>query len=139
MVLIMVTDCKGGVLFNGRRQSRDVLLRQRIMEITKGQRLLVTPYSASQFSTEDQALLQVCSSPLDYASKEDFCFLEQVPDANYNFSNVRNIVLFRWDREYPADCFFQVPKSNWVLRQSREFSGFSHKRIIEEVFENETK
>ena len=46
MIIMICLDDRGGMLFNKRRQSQDVLLRQQILTETAGGRLWMNSYSA---------------------------------------------------------------------------------------------
>ena len=43
------------------------------------------------------------------------------------------IVLYRWNRAYPADVKFTMPKG-FTLKESREFAGSSHEKITREEY-----
>ena len=47
---------------------------------------------------------------------------------------IEKIVLFRWNRHYPADVHFQFP-GKWHLVQTEDFPGSSHEKITMEVYE----
>ena len=49
MNVIVCIDDAGGMLFNGRRQSKDKILRQQARELAQGQPLWMNGYTASQF------------------------------------------------------------------------------------------
>lgn len=44
--------------------------------------------------------------------------------------------LFRWNRVYPADQYFDrsLLTCGWTLRETEEFPGFSHAKITKEVY-----
>ena len=45
------------------------------------------------------------------------------------------IVLYRWNRRYPADRYFPVNLNEWTLISSEEFAGKSHEKVTKEVWE----
>ena len=47
---------------------------------------------------------------------------------------IEKIVLFRWNRHYPADAHFQFP-GKWALTAREDFPGSSHEKITMEVYE----
>ena len=53
--------------------------------------------------------------------------------------HIEKIVLFRWNRKYPADFYFDIELegSGWRMTEVGEFSGFSHKKIIKEIYVHE--
>ena len=50
MIWIAIVDNSMGMLFNHRRQSRDRVLVQRILEITRGHALWMNAYTAAAFT-----------------------------------------------------------------------------------------
>ena len=58
--------------FNHRRQSRDACLRRRLLDMTAGRRLWMSPGSAAQFSPEDADRLQVSETFLNEAGPGDY-------------------------------------------------------------------
>ena len=47
---------------------------------------------------------------------------------------LESLVLYRWNRRYPADVYFDLDLSQWRLVSRREFSGTSHDTITKEVY-----
>lgn len=47
---------------------------------------------------------------------------------------VERVVLYRWDRAYPADLYWDLPLEGWTLARREEFPGFSHEIIAKEVY-----
>ena len=47
----------------------------------------------------------------------------------------KKILLYHWNRVYPADELFVYPggQDRWECLESTDFSGFSHPKITEEV------
>ncbi len=78
MIIMICLDDRGGMLFNKRRQSQDVLLRQQILTETAGGRLWMNSYSAKQFAEESAANIVVDEAFMDKARPGDFCFIENV-------------------------------------------------------------
>ena len=130
MKLIVCTDDKNGMAFNHRRQSRDRVLAERIMELTENAKLYIAPYSQTLFRAD-----RVVVSPdyLTCAGQNDFCFAE-LENLNGYEDNVRELILFRWNRVYPADLYFPFHMENWSLIAREEFRGSSHEKITMEVY-----
>ena len=134
MRLIICVDEDDGLSFGGRRQSRDSVLRDRILELTKGNLLWMDTYSAGLFADVEN-LICVSDSCLEQAGEEDWCFAEMqdlVPFA----SKVNTLVIYRWNRRYPSDrklpvaLLLECPR----LVSRRDFAGSSHEKITEEVY-----
>ena len=69
---------------------------------------------------------------LEKAEEEDFCFVERENLAGYE-GKITEIVLYKWNRDYPADVFFEVDLSKWRLEERKDFSGYSHEKITKEL------
>jgi len=133
MTIIVMLDDFGGMLFNHRRQSQDAVLRQRVLELTAGQKLWMNSYSARQFAKEPQENLVVDDDFLTNADVDAVCFVENVPTVDY-LSKIDRVIVYHWNREYPRDMHFDIVLSDWKLESSVEFPGKSHEKITEEVY-----
>ncbi len=130
MRLILCVDDGWGLSFMGKRQSKDRLLRQDILALTRESLLWMTPYSARQFE-EEAPQLRVAEDLFSRAGNEDYVFTEgPLPG-----QRPEEIVLYRWNRKYPADCHFP---DAWLrgrkLLHIKEFAGSSHETITREVY-----
>ena len=67
MIAIVCLDDRDGMGFNGRRQSRDVRLREKVLEMAAGRRLWMAPCSADQFGPEGEGRICVSASFLEEA------------------------------------------------------------------------
>ena len=134
MTLIACLDDRSGLLFNGRRQSRDRLLLDDLLRSLPG-RLLIRPFSADLFSPDPRIVL--CGDPLALAVDDDTVFLED--QAPVNAGRFQRIVLYRWNRVYPSDLRFTLSpaEEGFALTQSLDFAGSSHEKITKEVWERE--
>lgn len=133
MKLIVCLDDKNGMLFNHRRQSADNALYQRIAAMTKGDVLWVNKYSAPLFVNMDGDIC-VHECFLGKMGQKDWCFVENIELTPY-ISHMDEIVIFRWNRVYPADMRFPMQLlDSWNLVESKSFSGHSHDKITREVY-----
>lgn len=134
MKLIVCLDDKDGMLFNGRRQSMDSALRERMLTLVGSGILRMNPYSAGQF-TEQTANMVVEDDFLENASAADYCFVEGTDIAPYA-QQVDAVIIYRWNRTYPSDVKF--PRSlfagRWSLVQKLDFPGNSHEMLTEEIY-----
>lgn len=135
MILIACVDDKLGMLFNRRRQSQDRILRERILQLTDGKTLWMNEYSRKQFGDAEIPQIRVSETFLQEAGEGDYCFLETVDPAPYEAS-IEQIVLYKWNRVYPADVHFSIPlqEHGWKIVQTTDFPGSSHDKITEEVY-----
>lgn len=130
MRVISCVDDNFGVLFNHRRQSQDRILREKIMEITAGDTLWMNEYAAKMFGTRPG--IAVAEDFLSKAQKGDFCFIEGASIDGYA---IEEIILFKWNRIYPADVFFRFPtQTEFRLIEAVDFPGSSHEKITKEVY-----
>lgn len=133
MNIIVCIDDEFGMLFNHRRQSRDRLLRERILMLTKGKKLWMNLYSAKQFEEECAENIIVDEDSLHNAENGDYCFVETEDITKY-ISKIEKIVLYRWNRRYPSDFKFALDLSDWTMESTFEFAGSSHEKITEEIY-----
>lgn len=131
MNIIVCVDKSNGMLFNNRRQSQDSELISKITELTSGTRLLMSEYSAKMFS--ETANIITDNNFLSQAQSGDFCFIE---DKGIPAENIEDIYVFNWNRDYPADKYFDFDlKSNGYKRIKKiDFAGNSHQKITLEIF-----
>ena len=134
MKLIVCIDERGGLMFNKRRQSRDRILQERVLELAKGARLFLSPYSAKLFG-EGEGIC-VSENPASEAGKDDFYFLE---DKGYTLSDCQEIYLYNWNRHYPSDITFShdLKKEGYRRISKADFAGSSHEKITEEHYVSE--
>lgn len=133
MNLIVCLDQRNGMLFGGRRQSMDRLLRQRMLQVVGDKKLWINSYTARQFETLPETVV-VDNSFLLNAALDDYCFVEN-GDLEVAISKAHKVIIYRWDRIYPSDVTFPVQILNDRNKISEyKFQGFSHKEITEEVY-----
>jgi hypothetical protein len=106
--------------------------------MTRDSRLLTTSYSEALFKDLCSDVLFIDKATI--AINDDdylFCELEMpyiVP------ALIENIIVYRWNRDYPADVYFDSAiLKNMKLIDSVEFKGYSHEKIIKEVYKLEEK
>lgn len=133
MILIACVDNHMGMLFQHHRQSQDRVLRQRILDRTVGNRLWMNAYSAKQFADAAAPQIQVAEDFLQKASPGEFCFVEDQAMVPFE-RQLEKIILYQWNRTYPADLYFDVPLAHWKLKSATDFRGSSHDDIKEEVY-----
>ena len=133
MILLACADDAFGMMFNGRRQSQDRVLREYIRNLTAGRRLWMNAYSRGQFS--EPGAYRVDEAFLEKAGEGEFCFVEDQELSDFR-DRIEKVILFRWNRKYPADFYFDRSLiAGWTLHVSAEFPGSSHERITREDYE----
>lgn len=135
MIAIVCLDDRNGMCFNGRRQSRDARLRREVLDMAGGSRLWMSPYSAEQFSGEGGGTICVSASFLEKAGEGDYAFVEDRALAPFA-EKLEKLVVFRWNRAYPGDRYFDLDLSDgrWRREEARDFPGSSHGKITMEVY-----
>ena len=133
MIIVVCIDDKGGMLFNRRRQSRDRLLREDLLRETAGRPLWMNGYSAGQFDQASENI-RVAEDFASRAGAGEYCFFETTDPAPY-LDAAEEIILYRWNRQYPADRYFPLPLKGWRLERSGDFPGSSHELITKEVYQ----
>lgn len=131
MILVICLDQRGGICFNHRRQSKDRLLRQRLLELTGDRPLWMNAYSARQFE-EASPNIRVADNFADLAGEGEFCFVETLEPLGL-LSGAEELIVFRWDKVYPADRRFS-PETFGHLAEREEFQGHSHACITLERY-----
>ncbi len=138
MIVIACVDNKMGMLFNQRRQSQDRALRARLLQRCRGCKLWMNAYSFRQFQEQAEAgnvSICVAENFLQQAADGEYCFVENADVTEY-IAKIERIILFCWNREYPADFFWRLPlrERPWHFLSSEDFCGTSHAKITEEVY-----
>ena len=125
MILITCIDNSNGIMFNKRRVSKDALLIERLKGITKENKIYVSEYSKPLFDGFDNLVLSI-----ENLTNNDFYFLE---NEDYN-GNIDKIIIYKWNRDYPADKYFDIDLSSYELISTQDFQGSSHDLITEEIY-----
>lgn len=131
MNVIVCVDRNNGMMFHDRRQSRDRTVIQNIMDYMGDKTLWIHPYSASLF---ENVAGNICKDERfwEKVGATDYCFVE---NCHINDKNINKIILYRWDKKYPADVSLDVNLDKFILKETLEFKGYSHDKITREVYE----
>ena len=132
MIWIAIVDNSMGMLFNHRRQSRDRVLVQRILEITRGHALWMNAYTASLFEPLSTGI-HVDERFYERAASGEFVLAETIPPGACE-KEIEKVILYHWNRDYPADVYFPVDLSVWKCVETKEFAGSSHEKITRERY-----
>ena len=128
MVLIVCLDLNNGIYFNNRRQSRDREVIKDIAFITKNNNLIMTEYSHKLFENECENIVITDDFKGEYL-ENDFCFVE---NEDVQLENIKKIIVYRWDKVYPSDYCLNL--EGYHLTSTLEFKGYSHEKIVKEVY-----
>jgi hypothetical protein len=130
MIAIVCVDDKLGLAFNHRRQSRDAVLCEDILTLAADAPLWMHPYSASLFPADR---IHADESYLAHAGTNDYCFLERENLLPYADA-VHTLVLYRWNRTYPADIYFSWDWDSYQNTETVSFRGKSHPDLVREIW-----
>lgn len=128
MIIAVCVENRMGLMFQNRRLSKDALLREKLLELSGGS-LRMSVYSGKQFSGPVYA----GTDYLTGAGDGQWCFVEN-DDYLSCQDRIEKIVLFKWNRDYPADLYFTFP-GEWRMIHTEDFPGNSHDKITMEVYE----
>lgn len=130
MKVYLCLDDRGGLLFNGRRLSRDALVLADLAS-DAARALTIDPFS--------EKLLASSGIPYELAHEqisEDACFFLENRDPAQLLPKASELVIYRWNRVYPSDVRWEeTPEAyGFFLKECTEFSGKSHEKITKEVY-----
>ena len=132
MTVIVCIDTGRGMTFFGKRQSTDSVLRERILSLAAGKKLIMNAYSASQFG-EDGAITVANGAPFD---TEDAVWFTETEDPAPWADSIDTLVIYRWNRAYPRELLLTLDpfEAGMRLCSVTDFEGSSHTRITEEIW-----
>ena len=130
MILAVCIDDKYGMMFNKRRQSRDRAQQEDLLRWCTGRKLWMHSYSAALFA---DAEICVDDAFMQKAGADDICFVENLSVKEWG-AQVKAVVLYHWNRTYPADLRYDLDMSAFALEETTEFAGFSHEVITREIY-----
>jgi hypothetical protein len=134
MIVIVCIDDNNGMMFNHRRQSKDRVLLEDIMEYSKNNRLYLNEYSYKLFSGHDTESIVVDPEFLGKAGAGEYCFVEDRSLLSYE-QKIEKLIIYKWNRRYPADLYLDLALSApWKLIATKEFQGYSHEKITKEIY-----
>lgn len=134
LTVAICVDERNGVLFAGRRQSRDRLLIADLLKNTNGKRVCITPFSKLLFENDSNVL--VCQDLFAEAPDQSICFAEDTSLLSH-VEDIQTLILYHWNRHYPADRYLDIDpvKHGFALTERSEFAGSSHDKITKEVYQ----
>ena len=134
MKLIFCIDEINGMMFFGRRQSQDRVLREHLLDMVGDGRLWMSEYSGRQFAPDDR--ITIDNGYMQKAEPFDFCFVE---DGDYDVALCDEVILCHWNRRYQADRFFTVDLGAEGFKKIRtqQIRGSSHDKITVETYRRE--
>jgi len=133
MTVIVCLDDHNGMMFNHRRQSRDSKVKEAVQKICAGHALWMNEYTARLYADLDGVDVQISPDFLQQAREQDYCFVESDPLQPVS-DRITGLILFRWNRHYPSDMWFDLKLQYWNAVSEEDFAGSSHERITKLVY-----
>lgn len=133
MYIIICIDDNKGMMFNHRRQSQDKELRNHILSEINNDKLWMNVYTSGQFHETRLQNIVVDQDFLKKADQYEYCFVEDENIKPY-MERIEKIILFKWNRKYPADFYYNIDMSGWKLVKTEELKGNSHEKITKEIY-----
>lgn len=132
MTCYVCLDDKCGMRFNHRRQSRDARLLEDIRREVPG--VLTADALSGSLLTEAGIPWEPAPGDLHELREDAHFFLEARPAGEALAFD--RIVIYRWNRHYPADTFWNLDltEAGYRLTEATDFSGSSHETITKEVY-----
>lgn len=133
MIVIACLDKDNGMLFHNRRQSRDREMEEKIRQICKGKKLWMNQYSSRLYGNIESVETAVSDCFMLEAGSGEFCLVES--DTLKPFEGrIEAVIVFRWNRKYPADFHMDLELHDWKKIRTQKFSGYSHETVTEEIY-----
>lgn len=132
MKLIVCVDDRMGMSFGHRRVSRDVKVYEDILQLCDGADLYMEQSSLVLFE-EFQAENIKVSDGTAVPEEDAYYFAEHMQKMEE--AQIGEIILYRWNRKYPANEYFTIRLERWSLTSAVEFAGKSHEKITREIWE----
>lgn len=131
MKIIVCVDNDMGMMFNHRRQSRDSVLCEYLLNQYGKEKICMTEYSSKIFERKDSIIIK--DNVTENINSKDYFFIE---DANIldgmskeDIDKIDEIIMCLWNRDYPSDRKFNLDISMYRLEKETDIVGNSHDRI----------
>ena len=118
-----------------RQNFRELLSAAEEGSLDAAYRLGLNYYEGSDGAPKDEAQ---ALRWLTKAAEGEVCFVENLPIAPFA-ERIEAMVLYDWDRAYPADVHLDLDPAaaGFTLKEERSFPGTSHEKIIRKIYERE--
>ncbi|MBO7761779.1 MAG: hypothetical protein J6T24_03175 [Clostridia bacterium] len=132
MTVVVCTDTRGGMLFLGRRVSRD---REILADLaTLGGRLICHPFS-EKYLASAPCPVTVLADPFSEGEEGDVLFVENLP-LRPHLDRIEKIIRYSFEERYPFDTALDVDPiaEGFRLAACCELVGHSHPTMKKEVY-----
>ena len=134
MTVILCVSEGGGILFGGRRVSRDSAVIEDISSLCGDGTLFVSEISESLFASSNVSVISA-TNPLESCQSGDFAFIEDKKISEYA-DKISSIIIYRWNRKYPFDFALDKEPSRLSMHlcESVDLVGKAHSKITREIW-----
>lgn len=133
MTVIAFIDNDGGMMFFGKRLSRDSAAMEDIKKISEGKRIFASPYSMPLFEGFENEIIYD-EEFLSKAESGDICFVEDARISDFA-EKIDSAYIYSWNRDYPSDFFMDIDfKKDFRFDSEFDFEGSSHENITRRYY-----
>lgn len=132
MIAAVCLDDRNGMLFNGRRLSRDRAQQEDLLALCREKKLRIGSFSAKLFQAHEERVV-VDDDFLTAAGAGEIVFVEDSGLSSLS-ARLEGVIVYRWNRAYPSDLQFDLDLSAFTCTERVEFPGNSHDVITREVY-----
>ena len=133
MIIIACVDNDMGMSFNNRRLSKDKVVTKHIIDLVANKKVCINNFSKDLFEEYNLDNLIIADEFINKIGKDDYCFIENVIPTEIE-NKADKIIIYNWNRKYPADLYFDINLDNWVLEKEIDFIGNSHDKITQKIY-----
>lgn len=133
MILIFTLDDQNGTNLAGKRQSRDRVVGEKIIELANGH-LHILEKTASFFKNNDMSNIPCTIFSDLWQLPDDAVFFTESVVPKELMERAEKIYVFRWNRQYPSMVQDRVMLETFNKTIVEEFPGYSHEKITLEVY-----
>lgn len=136
MRIVVCVDNSMGMMFNNRRVSKDEAVVRDIMQMVGSDGIIYTSsYSKKMFNEYGFEVSEI--SEVTGHNEDAYVFVEDVDISevtDITGSNIEELIIYKWNRDYPSDGFFNINLEEYCLVSSSDFAGKSHEKITKEIY-----
>lgn len=133
MKIFITVDNNNGMLFNKRRQSQDIELRNYILKETNSKLLYLNEYTFKQFKDMENIKHIIIDENFLENTSTNYCFVENL-QLQSHLNKIDTIYLCKWNCDYPSDFKLDINiEEHFKLVSTIDIVGQAHEKItIEE-------
>ena len=133
MIIIACVDNDMGMSFNNRRLSKDKVVTKHIIDLVSNKKIWINNFSKDLFEDYNLDNLIIDDEFINKIGENDYCFIENIVPTEIE-DKADKIIIYNWNRKYPADLYFNINLENWILEEETDFIGNSHDKITQKIY-----